>query len=157
MSEADTIGALPEPAGKRKILVLALLTVFGAIAGFSTVYMGIWSPSALLGQRDSMADAEPQIVFVDIPQVIISLPGPRQRTLVMSVKIESDAAQVDHIQKMTPRISDAFNGFLSEIDPMALQRRGILEIVRNEMLHRISLVLGPDSFGDLLITEFRIQ
>ena len=39
----------------------------------------------------------------------------------------------------------------------ALDRRGILEILRAEMATRARFVLGDQAVRDLLITEFRIQ
>lgn len=158
MSEADTIDTVPNPPGKSKRLILPLLALICALAGFSVSYMGFWSPFPAAGQRvDAAAAQVPDVAFVDVPPLILSLPGAAPRTLVMTVKIEAETGKAAHVRQMIPRISDAFNVFLSEIDPVAFQRRGILEIIRNEMITRLSYALGPDSFDDLLITEFRIQ
>ena len=56
-----------------------------------------------------------------------------------------------------PRITDSYNGFLSQIDAAAFSRRGILEILRAELATRTRFVLGDAALRDLLITEFRIQ
>ena len=56
-----------------------------------------------------------------------------------------------------PRVSDAFTSFLSGIDPAAYDKRGVLEIIRAELLARTRYVLGEDAIKDLLITEFRFK
>lgn len=71
--------------------------------------------------------------------------------------IDTDPLQADQAKLLMPRVVDAFNGLLAGIDPAALDRRGILEILRAEMATRARFVLGEDAVRDLLITEFRIQ
>ena len=56
-----------------------------------------------------------------------------------------------------PRILDSFNSFLSDIDPAAFDRRGVLEIVRAELQTRVDMLLGEPRVGNVLITEFAIQ
>ena len=65
-----------------------------------------------------------------------------------------DQAQIAHLM---PRILDAFTAFLSGIDPAAYDKRGVLEIIRAELLTRSRYVLGTDALKDLLITEFRFK
>ena len=97
------------------------------------------------------------MAFVDVPRIILSIPGERAQTLAMTVMIE--VTPVDRAQALAlmPRILDSYNGFLSEIDAAAFSRRGILEIVRAELATRTRFVLGDKAVRDLLITEFRIQ
>ena len=45
----------------------------------------------------------------------------------------------------------------SGIDPAAYDKRGVLEIIRAELLARTRYVLGEDAIKDLLITEFRFK
>lgn len=149
-----------EPAGTKpraKILAAVLILMIGG-AGFSSTYLGLIDPDKVF--KSSMAEEAvelPGFVFVDVPQVVLTLAGARPRTLVLSAKIEADAEQVKDIEYLLPRISDSFNLFLSNIDPVAFERRGILDIIRAELATRISYILGADSFRDILITEFRIQ
>ncbi len=56
-----------------------------------------------------------------------------------------------------PRVSDAFTTFLSDVDPSAYDKRGVLEIIRTELVGRTRLVLGDEAVKDLLITEFRFK
>nr|WP_246175402.1 flagellar basal body-associated FliL family protein [Paracoccus limosus] len=137
------------------ILVAAMLG-----AGFASTYLGFWSPMALLkpkAEEKPEVVAVPQTQFVALPQIVLTLAGPQSRTLVMTVAIETDSANRATVEHLLPRLSDAFNSFLSDIDPAAFERRGILDIVRDELATRAVYVLGKSGFSDILITEFRIQ
>lgn len=152
----------PEETVSRRRPLSMIIALGGsvAIAGFSFLasYNGFWDPTALFEKDKKEGEiAEAKLSFVDVPQVVVSLAGSRPRTLILSVKIEAQSVQVDHIRYLLPRISDSFNGFLSEIDPSAFEKRGILDVVRGELATRLSYVLGDGSFEDVLITEFRIQ
>ena len=72
-------------------------------------------------------------------------------------QIETDQVHRPEVEHLTPRLSDAFNSFLADIAPAAFEKRGILDIVRDELATRAVFVLGDKAFSDILITEFRIQ
>ena len=77
--------------------------------------------------------------------------------LIMTVKIETDQTHRAEVEHLVPRILDSFNSFLSNVDPYAFEKRGMLDIIRDELATRAAFVLGKDAFADILITEFRIQ
>lgn len=142
----------------RILLPLGVALVLGG-AGFASTWLGFWSPAALLSAsapKEKPADL-PQVDFVGIPQIVLSLAGPRPRILVMTVKIETDQTHKPEIEHLVPRLLDSFNSFLSDVDPSAFEKRGILDIVRDELATRAVFVLGKEAFTDVLITEFRIQ
>ena len=120
-----------KPLLRRMLPVLLPLLALGVGAG--STYAGLWSPLALLQPSEPVPDvqAAPAVVFVDVPRIVLSLPGTDGRSLVVTTLID--------------------------IDPAALDRRGILEILRAEMATRARFVLGDQAVRDLLITEFRIQ
>ncbi|MFC3570517.1 flagellar basal body-associated FliL family protein [Paracoccus simplex] len=143
----------------RILLPLGLALVLGG-AGFASTWLGFWSPMSLLAphaDKPAAQEALPAVVFVDIPQIVLTLAGPRAQTLVMTVKIETDQAHQAEVDYLTPRLLDAFNSFLADVDASAFEKRGILDIVRDELATRAVFVLGKEAFTDLLITEFRIQ
>ncbi len=96
-------------------------------------------------------------MFVDLPQIALTLSGPQSRTLALAVKVEAKPENVAQIEFLQPRILDAFNGFFSEVDPLAFEKKGIIDVVRNELSTRLTFILGEGAFNDILITEFRIQ
>ena len=145
------------PKGRKLPAILLVVACLGA--GFASSFLGFWSPLGLFSGHETKAPAPelPAVQFVSLPQTVLSLPGPQMRMLIMSIQIETDQAHRAQVEYLVPRLSDAFNGFLAEIDPTAFERRGILDIVRDELATRAVYVLGKDAFSDILITEFRIQ
>lgn len=141
-------------------LMCVLVAVMALAAGFGSSYMGLWSPMTLISGIEPDAEhaaAGPEVTFVDVPRIILTIPGDRAQTLAMTVMIEVPPEQKGQALELMPRIVDSYNGFLSRIEASAFSRRGILEIVRAELATRTRFVLGDAAVRDLLITEFRIQ
>lgn len=158
MSDAVDLDGETKKGGKLGLLMKLGLPLICLGGGFAVSYLGIWAPQSLLEKREKPEQSQ-QIskVFVALPPIVLTLAGPRSRNLVMGVKIETDPAHASQVEYLQPRILDAFNSFLADIDPAAFERRGILDVVRNELVTRLSFILGADAFSDVLITEFRIQ
>lgn len=150
------------PAEKKKgikglmVPVLAVLALGGG--GFASTFMGFWQPSQLLSPaREKAQDAAPVSAFVNIPTIEITMPGGRGRSVVLAAAIETDMSQQDQILHLMPRVTDAFTTFLSGVDAAAYDKRGVLDIIRAELLSRSRRALGDEAVKDLLITEFRIK
>lgn len=160
MTDAADINADENPAGGigRLLLPLGLAVVLGG-AGFASTYLGFWSPLSLVasGKKEVPISTARIEEFVDIPQIVLTLAGPQVRTLVMTVKIETDQSHRTEVEHLIPRLLDSFNSFLADIDSTAFEKRGILDIVRDELATRAVFVLGKEAITDVLITEFRIQ
>lgn len=142
---------------RRRPLLLILAIVGFLAAGFGTTFMGLWNPLAFFQEKPEPVAEDVSVTFVEIPQIALTMPGARARTLVLSTKIEVAPEKAKEVSQLLPRIQDSFNTFLSEVDPAAYEKRGILEIIRTELATRLAFILGEDGFDDLLITEFRIQ
>ena len=156
MSDVTDEARSPQRISRKGAFLLVLAVVVMGAGGFLSTYVaGLKLPFSRTISES--ASRHPETNFYDFPQLVISLPDSRARMLVMSIKIEANTQQDEHIERLLPRILDSFNVFLADINPTAFERRGILEIIRNELATRLSYVLGPDGFDDLLITEFRIQ
>lgn len=148
------------PKSRLGRLVPLLLALVALAAGFASSFLGFWSPLGLFAGDKPAAEeqaAVPEVSFVDVPRIVLTIPGARPQTLAMTVKIEVLPADKAMALTLMPRIVDSYNGFLSQIDAAAFGRRGILEIVRAELATRTRFVLGDNAVRDLLITEFRIQ
>lgn len=160
MTDAADTPAGPRPRrGMRAVLLPLALAVTMGGAGFALTYLGYVSLPAISPFKATVAQepGRPKVEFVDIPQIVLTLSGPRARTLVMTIKLETDSGHRAEIQHLIPRLQDMFNSFLADIDAAAFDRRGILDILRDELATRAILVLGKGTFTDILITEFRIQ
>ena len=156
---ADIPAEEKSKGGIRRILLPVGLLVIMAGGGFASTFLGFWSPMDLFAAKhEEPAETQaPTVEFVDIPQIVLTLAGPRPRMLIMTVKIETDQPHRAEVEHMIPRIMDSFNGFLSDVDPVAFEKRGMLDIIRDELATRAVFVLGKEAFTDILITEFRIQ
>ncbi|MDO5704160.1 MAG: flagellar basal body-associated FliL family protein [Paracoccus sp. (in: a-proteobacteria)] len=156
----DATAETSETPAKKKgmLLPLVLVAVLG-VGGFASTFLGVWSPSALFapGEEKPQTEAAPQLVFIDVPRIRLSLAAEPPRVLTLAAKIEAAPADRAQIEHLMPRVSDAFNTFLSDIDPKAFNKRGVLEIVRAELMTRSRYVLGDTAVKDVLITEFMLQ
>lgn len=148
----------PRPLLRR--LLPVLLPVLALAAGLGTTATGLWSPLALLRPATpAPVDMQevPAATFLEVPRLVLTLPGERTQTLALAVTLEVAPEALAQARLLMPRITDSYNGFLSQIDPAAFSRRGILEILRGELATRSRFILGDAALRDLLITEFRIQ
>lgn len=143
------------PSGKKKLIpILAAVVLAGG--GFASTYLGLWSPAAMLAPGEE-APAAPLVVFVPVPTIELNIPGGSGQSLVLSASVETDSVHQAEVAHLMPRVLDAFNAFLSGIDPAAYDKRGVLEIIRAELVTRSRYVLGNEAITDLLITEFRFK
>ncbi|PHQ69956.1 MAG: flagellar basal body protein FliL [Paracoccus sp.] len=158
MSEAVVDPTEEAPRKRGKLLPVAAAILLGG-GGFASTYLGFWSPMGLFA-GSSGAPAVTTVspaVFVEIPRIELSVPGGRGRSLILAVSIETDATHRAEVEHLMPRVLDAFTGFLSGVDPAAYDKRGVLEIIRAELVTRTRYVLGEAPVKDLLITEFLIR
>ncbi|NHF73145.1 flagellar basal body-associated FliL family protein [Paracoccus xiamenensis] len=155
MSETLAVEEPPAGSGRGK-LVLAAGVLAAGLGGFAASYLGVVSPSALFAAKEQPADALPAVGFVDVPRIMVPLAG-RDRQLVLSIKLECPPEKVAQVQLLMPRIADSFTSFLSDIQPAAIDRRGVLEIIRAELRARADMVLGGGVIDNILITEFAVQ
>lgn len=141
-------------AKKRKKLLMPLAAIVLAGVGFSSTYLG-FLPS--FGGKAEAKSTAHKVEFVDIPTIELPIPGTRHRMVIVSAAIETDAEHKVEIEHLMPRVQDAFTSFLSDIDGTAYEKRGVLEILRSELVTRTRYVLGEEPVKDVLITEFRIK
>ncbi|SEN63736.1 flagellar FliL protein [Paracoccus alcaliphilus] len=152
---SETADSAAGKTGKKsRILIPIIATVILGGAGFASTFLGYWSPADLF--QATPTKAAERLAFLDIPPVEISVPG-GSRSVILTASLELAEADRGAVEKLMPRILDTMNGFLTEIDAAAYDKRGVLEIIRAELSTRIGTVLGDIPFRDLLITEFRIK
>lgn len=158
MTEAIADTAEPTRGKKGMLIPIVAALVLGG-GGFASTYLGFWSPAALMAAPEAAqpALAYPAVEFIDVPKVEIAVPGGRARSLVLAATIETDAMHAQDVRHLMPRVSDAFTTFLSGVDPNAYDKRGVLEVIRAELVTRTRFVLGEEPVKDLLITEFRFK
>lgn len=156
MTDAVETAAEP-PERKKGILVPLIAAVILGGGGFASTFLGFWSPAGLFQPAPQKTAPDDSVAFIDIPAIEMTMPGTRARSVILAASLEVAAADRAAVESLMPRILDAMNGFLSEVDPAAYDKRGVLEIIRAELTTRIRNVLGDTPVKDLLITEFRIK
>ncbi|WBU53132.1 flagellar basal body-associated FliL family protein [Paracoccus sp. SCSIO 75233] len=152
MSEMTVTEDGPRTGRRKYLLVLMVLTL--AAGGFAASYLGKISPRDLIAFR--MDNAADTLAFVEVPAVTVPLAGGARRISV-TVGLESSASRAPELEKLMPRITATVTEFLSAISPDALDRRGVLEIIRMELHGRVDAVVDPGLIDDLMITEFAIR
>lgn len=145
----------PAPRGRSKLILMGIILLAGA-GGFAAGFLGFVSPAALLAGKEVVEDDRNVPGFLDVPRIVVPMAG-RSQQLVLSIKLETSAPKIAHINALMPRILDTFNRFLSDISPEAIDRRGVLEIIRGELQARVDMILGDGVVNRVLITEFAIQ
>jgi flagellar protein FliL len=148
----------PPPKKKSKVPVLIGM-VFALIlagGGFYATYSGM-----ILGTHDDQTahdegpDALPEIAFVPIDPVVVSLGEAAEgRHLKFTSQLEVELAYAAEVTLLLPRILDVLNSYLSAVDPMELEGQSAIVRVRAQLLRRIQIVTGEGRVRDLLITEF---
>ena len=153
---ADVEENVEKPKKKSKLpLILGLVgTLICGGGGFYAVWSG------LLFGAESEPDAEgaaplPDIGFVAIPPVVISLPpGSSSSHLKFAAQLEVEQAETEAVTQILPRIQDVLNSYLRALAVAELQDPATLVRIRAHLLRRIQLVSGEGRVRDLLVTEF---
>lgn len=156
---ADDSEATEKP-GKKGLIVGIILAAIGAAGGYVLTSPGL-SP---LGGKAENADHEnkektpvkelPEIGFVDLPPVIVSVNTGDSRHLRFHAQLEVNAPYISDVEKLQPRIMDVLNGYLRAIEVSDLEDSLALIRIRGHLLRRIGIVVGEGRVRDVLVMEF---
>ena len=159
MAETEEgIEEAPKKKSKLPLLIgLVLMLALGG-GGFYAVYSGLIlaphdAPAADSGHEE-VPEALPQIAFVPLDQMVISLGGVPKRHLRFSAQLEVPQAYQHDVELLKPRVMDVLNGYLRAVDIAQLEDPAALIKLRAQMLRRIQIVVGEGRVRDLLIIEF---
>ena len=146
-----------EPKKKRRKLPL-ILGLIGALVLGGGGFFAVWSGMILGHDAEPLAEGVmplPQIGFVAIPPVVISLPpGSSSTHLKFAAQLEVEEGQTEAVTLILPRIQDVLNSYLRAVTVTELQNPATLVRIRAHLLRRIQLVAGEGRVRDLLVTEF---
>lgn len=147
--------AAPSKSLKLPLILGLALMIAGGGASFAALYLGLIplghapAPSAA-----TAPDALPDIAYVALDPMVISLSDPAARHLRFSAQIEVPAAYQKDVELLKPRVVDVLNGYLRAVDLHDLEDPAALIRLRAQMLRRVQIVCGEDRVRDLLIMEF---
>jgi flagellar FliL protein len=99
--------------------------------------------------------------FVDLPDVLVNLSNAgSDRTQYLKVKVVlelPDAALVQQIQPLMPRVMDAFQTYLRELRPTDLDGSAGLYRLKEELTRRVNAVVAPNRITAVLFKEIVVQ
>ena len=153
-----TTDAIPEDArkGSKKPLLLgaALALALGGGA-FHAVRSGLVLEPPRPELAESQIEALPDVGFVAMEPIVISLGGPASRRhLRFEAQLEVAAGYEEEVARMLPRVTDVLNGYLRALDLSELEETSSLIRLRSQMLRRVQIVTGEGRVRDLLVMEF---
>jgi len=148
----------PKTRSKLPLIIgLVLMLALGG-GGFYAVYSGLilapHDPSESAPEDEHAAPTAPDVTFVALDPMIISLGTNGARHLRFSAQIEAPKAYASEVEHLKPRIMDVLNGYLRAVEVRDLEDPTALMRLRAQMLRRVQVVTGDGRINDLLIIEF---
>ncbi len=98
--------------------------------------------------------------FLDLPDVIVNLSSneKRMRFLKLRVSLETkDEKMAMRVGKLMPRVLDSFQLYLRSLTPEDLSGARGFQQLKEELVARVNLALGPEEVDNVLIKEMLIQ
>ena len=150
--------APPSKKSKLPILIGLVLMLVAGGGSFFAVYKGLIlaPPAADQAPADGspVPGALPDIAFVPLDPMVISLTDGGARHLRFSAQLEVTKAYEADVTLLKPRVMDVLNGYLRAVDTAELADPSAMIRLRAQMLRRIQIVTGEGRVRDLLIIEF---
>ena len=153
----------PPKRSKLSLLLGLLLALAGGGGGFFAAYSGVlaWGESSLPGAPERAREqgapgpvALPDVDFVAIAPLVISLGNADGTYLRFRAQLEVPRAYKSEVEHLLPRVVDVLNGYLRAVDLADLKNNAALVRLRAQMLRRVQVVTGADRVRDLLVMEF---
>ncbi len=115
---------------------------------------------AVAGPNGTMISRGEDVVFVQLPEMLVNITGPDGRPAYLKLKLTLEApddAAVTALTEHLPRVTDEFNGFLRELRTDDLSGSAGAYRLRLELLRRVNLVIAPLQVNAVLIEEMLVQ
>lgn len=147
---------------KRGLLfgLLALLALGGGGAGAYVLVPGaaeaVQKLTGLGGGGHAPAAEATKPTFVELPEMTLTLPNagrPRQLRVKLAVEVVREAGTVQP-EVLNPRVYDSLVLYLRTLRDGEMDGSLALERLRGDLFRRLSLLLGPNTVRDVLITGF---
>jgi len=166
----DEEGAAPSGGKKKLILIAALAVVLllgggGGAAWFLGFFgadekLEVSAEAAAEKVAAERAQRRAQMVFVDMPDVLVNLHavGQRNRFLKLKVALEVEGeTAAERIRSSMPRVMDSFQAYLRALTVDEVSGPGGLHRLKEELTARVNLALEPTRVEDVLIKEMLVQ
>ncbi|RBP84441.1 flagellar FliL protein [Rhodobacter sp. 140A] len=147
--------AAPSHSSRLPLILGLVLMIAGGGASFAALYLGLLPASHGTAHDTATGPAAlPDIAYVALEPMVISLSDPAARHLRFSAQIEVPAAYQKDVELLRPRVVDVLNGYLRAVELRDIEDPAALIRLRAQMLRRVQIVCGADRVRDLLIMEF---
>jgi len=172
--KTDDEGA-PPAAGKKKLILIAAVALvlllgggggaawfLGFLGGGETVEEAAEAGAEQAADKAAAERAQrrAQMVFVDMPDVLVNLHaiGQRNRFLKLKVSLEVDGEPAaEQVRSSLPRVLDSFQAYLRALTVDEVSGPGGLHRLKEELTARVNLALEPTRVEDVLIKEMLVQ
>lgn len=151
----------PVKSGKKGVILWVILAAVGAVGGYFATSSGLLpigkeksQPAATEAEETKAVKALPDVAFIDLPAVIVSVRAGDSRHLKFHAQLEVNAEYVADVEKMQPRIMDVLNSYLRAVELSDLEDSLALMRIRGHLLRRIEIVVGEGRVRDVLVSEF---
>lgn len=154
--EPETDDAPPKKS-KMPLIIGLVLTLLGGGGGFYATWSGmiLADESAAETHHEEEVLPSPEVAFVEMDQIVISLPkGASANHLMFRAQLEVPENYEADVKKLLPRVVDVLNGYLRALEPKDMEAPSALARLRSQMLRRIQVVAGQERINDLLVMEF---
>jgi len=164
MSDAEIEEQPVRKKSKLPLILGVVLALAGGGGGFFAVQSGMIlaapsdAPHAEAAETKPKAAALlPDVAFVPLEPMVISLPGGGTRHLRFTAQLEVPSAAQSDVELLLPRVVDVFNSYLRAVEVADLEEPTALLRFRSHLLRRAQLVLGDERVSNLLVMEFVVN
>ena len=156
-TQTDT-GSDKKKSSKMALILSVALCLAGAALGYFALSSGLvpfGQTKQVEGHSADKPAALPDVAFVEIPTMIVTLPpGAQNQHLRFAAQIEVPTEFQGDVEFLMPRIQDVLNGYLRALTAEDIEGPGALFKIRLQMFRRIVVVVGLGKANSLLVTEF---
>lgn len=99
-------------------------------------------------------------LYFDLPEMVVNLSSPDKRVQYLKLKVAleaRDAATINTLTPVMPRILDAFQLYLRELRASDLEGSAGIFRLKEELLRRINLEVHPHQVDRVLFKEIIVQ
>jgi flagellar FliL protein len=158
----------PKKGGKKKLILLAVPLLLGAIGGGLWLtgilprMLGLSHPSAAeVAKAEARKEAEKALpVFLQLPEMVANLNSTARKQSYVKLNAKLQLAKEDDIKTVTadmPRLLDLFQTYLREMRPEELRGSAGIYRLREELIARARIAVAPVTVVDILFTDLLVQ
>jgi flagellar FliL protein len=153
----DAAKSAAAPKSKKKLIVIgaAALLVLGG-GGGAAFFMMKKKPEPVVA-----APVVKPPAFLDLPDTLVNLANTgadRPQYLKVKIVLElPDAAMIQQVQPVMPRVMDSFQTYLRELRPTDLDGSAGLYRLKEELTRRVNYAIAPNRVNAVLFKEIVVQ